>query len=75
MFYNAYSVCSSSSILSVIYHASEILQRYDQNVLSAFEIVQDIVSVLEIKRIDSTESFNTMYAESVSLIHKLEIEV
>lgn len=69
------SVCSLSSILSVTYHASKILQRYDQNVLSAFEVVQDIISVLETKRTNSTESFNTVYAESVSLMHKLEIEV
>lgn len=43
------SIYSLSSILSVTYHASKILQVKNQDILSASSVVEDIVKVLEKK--------------------------
>jgi len=69
------SMYSLSSILSVTYHASKILQLRDQDISSAFEIVRDIVLVLKEKRSNATDVFNNIFKESVCIMNLLEIGI
>lgn len=66
---------SLSYILSVTYHASKILQKVDQDILSAYELMKDIIKNLEDKRFNSQNSFNSIYKECLCLMEKLEIEI
>ena len=45
------SIFSLSSVLSVTYHASKILQGKNQDILSASNVVEDIVKILEKKNV------------------------
>lgn len=69
------SIYSLSSVLSVTYHASKILQGKNQDILSASNVVEDIVKVLEKNRFDCEIVFKNIYSECKSIMDQLDVEI
>lgn len=69
------SIFSLSSVLSITYHCSKILQGKNQDILSASSIVKDVVALLEEKRYNCDIEFNNIYIDSKSIMEKLDIEI
>jgi hypothetical protein len=57
------------------YHASNILQGKNNDILSASNVVQDIVKVLEENRFDYDIVFKNIYCECKSIMDQLDIEL
>lgn len=69
------SIYSLSSVLSVTYHASKILQGKNQDILSASNIVEDIVKILEKNRFDCDIVFKNIYSECKSIMDQLDVDI
>ncbi|XP_016664821.2 52 kDa repressor of the inhibitor of the protein kinase-like [Acyrthosiphon pisum] len=71
------SICETRWVKrhDITHHASKILQLRDQDISSAFKIVEDIISLLKEKRSNATDVFNNIYKESVCIMNLLEIEI
>lgn len=69
------SIFSLSSILSVTYHGSKILQGINQDILSASNIVADIVTLLGKKRLNCDTEFKDIFIDCKSLMDNLDIAI
>uniref|UniRef100_A0A2S2QY46 Repressor of the inhibitor of the protein kinase n=1 Tax=Sipha flava TaxID=143950 RepID=A0A2S2QY46_9HEMI len=69
------SIFSLSSVLYIIYHTSKTLQGKSNDILSASNVVQDIVIVLEKNRFDCDIVFKNIYSECKSIMDQLDVEL
>ncbi|CAI6354812.1 unnamed protein product [Macrosiphum euphorbiae] len=64
-----------SNLLSVTAPISKILQGTDNDVLAAFDCIQDVISILENKRTQCEKVFQQLFEDSSLLMKDLDIEI
>lgn len=64
-----------SNLLSVTAPISKILQGADNDVLAAFDCIQDVISILENKRTQCEKVFQKLFEDSSLLMKDLYIEI
>lgn len=69
------SLFSLSFVLSITYHASKLLQGINHDILSANNVVDDIMSVLENNRLNCNSTFQNIYIDSKTLMDELDIQL
>lgn len=62
-------------MLSVTAPISKILQGKDNDILAAFDCIQDVISILENKRTMCEKVFQKLFKDSSLLMKDLDIEI
>lgn len=64
-----------SNLLSVTAPISKVLQGIDNDVLAAFDCIQDVISILDNKRINCDVVFKKLFEESSLFMKKFDIDI